>query len=509
MHSQLPSRTLFAAVLIACAPFLAEAQTLEVGLVPSVHNGYHISCFGGRDGAIDATISGGTAPYNLNWSNGASTEDITDLASGYYRLKISDANNVEAEAEVTLVEPTALRIGVVPFQYPSGHNISCPDCFNGSIDVTVTEGVAPYTYDWGDEVYTPDRTGLGAMNYAVDVIDANGCAAKSEPVFLTQPDRDDWRKDGNANTDPNIHYFGTSDEKDVVFKSNGVERLRLTSGGQVKLLGLGGAGVLGIDAEGVVGPVPGIGLNPIDPPPCAQDVFPFWRTGGNELTTCDPSRAVLGSLDARHVNFITNNDVRMRLTSSGQLQVGGDLEEWPETDAAGRVNILQGNGNWLTLKTQGATPGAPSSFWGLHNPPEQDRLMFYHHPVSGDALFDVLTLHDNGKVSIGDVNVDTGDYDYGLYVHNGILTEKVKVALKTSADWSDDVFRKDYVLMPLEDVRKHIAEHGHLPGVLSANEMVERGLDVVATDAMLLRKIEELTLHIIAQEARIKELEKH
>ncbi|MBK8498218.1 MAG: hypothetical protein IPL52_05245 [Flavobacteriales bacterium] len=85
----------------------------------------------------------------------------------------------------------------------------------------------------------------------------------------------------------------------------------------------------------------------------------------------------------------------------------------------------------------------------------------------------------------------------GQYVHNGMLTEKVKVAVKTESDWSDDVFAKGYRLMPLADVSKHIARHGHLPGVPSAKEMVKEGLDVAATDAMLLRKIEEITLHMI------------
>ncbi|MBL0128692.1 MAG: hypothetical protein IPP83_14815 [Flavobacteriales bacterium] len=367
------------------------------------------------------------------------------------------------------------------------------------------------------------------MNYAVSVTDANECSARSEPIFLTQPERSDWTMEGNANTTPGTHFFGTTDAKDVVFKSNGVERLRLTSSGQMKILGLGGTGVLGIDADGVVGPVPGIGLNPINPLPCAQDIFPFWRTGGNELTTCDPSRAVIGSLDARHVNFITNNDVRMRLTSSGQLQVGGDLEEWPETDAAGRVNILQGNGNWLVLKTQGATPSTPSSYWGLHNPPEQDRLMFYFHPVQGEPLYDVLTLREDGnvgigtsaastagmrlnvvggvqtdKLAIGDVTAPSG---YRLYVQDGILTEKVKVSLSSTSDWSDHVFAHGYGLMPLTEVADYIDANGHLPGVPSAECMVEQGLDVVKTDAMLLQKIEELTLHLIDMESRLRDLE--
>lgn len=533
-----------------CIVGRAAGQGPTVTLVPSDYNGYNISCFGMKDGAITATITGGVAPYTYQWTNGATEPNLANVAAGYYKLVVQDANSNYGSAEITLTEPTALKVSAVPFKYPSGFHISCFECFNGSIDVAVAHGVAPYSYDWGDEVYTQDRTALGALDYQVKVTDANMCSEQSELITLKQPVPKDWTMEGNANTDANTDFFGTTDAQDVVFKSNGQELVRLTSGGQVKLPGIGSTGVLGIDAGGVLGPVPGLGNGPgNNAVPCAQDVFPFWRTGGNELTTCDPTRAVLGSLDARHVNFITNNDVRMRLTAGGQMQIGGDLEEWPETDAAGRVNILQGNGNWLTLKTQGATPGSPSAYWGLHNPPEQDRLTFYHQPVSGNAIWNMLSLHSDGRLSshelstfpngtigmgtttasaagmrvnvlgglhadklvLGDVTAPAG---YSLCVKNGIISEKMKVAASASLQWSDFVFDEGYALMSLPDVKKYVKENKHLPGVASQLDIRSQGNDLHSTDAALLMKIEELYLHIFAlnevvesMKTRIQELE--
>lgn len=113
-----------------------------------------------------------------------------------------------------------------------------------------------------------------------------------------------------------------------------------------------------------------------------------------------------------------------------------------------------------------------------------------------------------GKVSIGDVSINTPNYDYLLYVGGGILTERVKAALKTSSEWSDHVFKADYRLMPLKEVAAFIAENGHLPNAPSADCMVEEGLDVVKTNAMLLEKIEELTLHSIVLNERLERAER-
>lgn len=176
------------AALLAFGAREAAAQ-ITVTLTPSNHNGYNITCFGKKNRAIDATVTGGTAPYSYSWSNGSNVEDIANLAVGYYKLVVTDSLNEVAEAEITLTEPTALRLGAAPFTYPNGLNLSCHECYNGSIDVTVTDGVAPYTYAWDDNATTADRSGLGALTYTLIVTDANGCQVNSQRITLTQPER--------------------------------------------------------------------------------------------------------------------------------------------------------------------------------------------------------------------------------------------------------------------------------------------------------------------------------
>jgi hypothetical protein len=107
---------------------------------------------------------------------------------------------------------------------------------------------------------------------------------------------------------------------------------------------------------------------------------------------------------------------------------------------------------------------------------------------------DRLLVNGSGQVKIGNVNTPAG---YKLYVETGILTEKVKVAVKTSSDWADYVFDENYRLMPLHLVEQFIGQNKHLPGIASAEEMVKEGNDLAQTDAKLLAKIEELTLYVI------------
>lgn len=95
---------------------------------------------------------------------------------------------------------------------------------------------------------------------------------------------------------------------------------------------------------------------------------------------------------------------------------------------------------------------------------------------------------------------------YRLIVEGGIITEKIKVAVKGSADWADYVFEPSYKLMSLDKVESFVKENKHLPNVPSADEMAKNGLDVSQTSAKLMEKIEELTLYMIEMNKEIKAL---
>src|SRR5690606_37372247 len=149
--------------------------------------GFNVSCNGESDGAIDLYVQGGCLPYTYLWSTGATTEDLSGLPAGTYDVTVSDANGTTVSGSITLTEPDALTLSGQPLEYQGGNNISCNGEEDGSIDLTVTGGCAPYTFNWSNGETTEDISNLGAGTYTATVTDQNGCE-ETISFTLTQPD---------------------------------------------------------------------------------------------------------------------------------------------------------------------------------------------------------------------------------------------------------------------------------------------------------------------------------
>ncbi len=136
-------------------------------------------------------------------------------------------------------------------------------------------------------------------------------------------------------------------------------------------------------------------------------------------------------------------------------------------------------------------------------------------PGGYDNLFEISS-HSGGDLWINvEKTLIGGFFDFGscsdcadfkLFVRKGIRTERVKVDV-ASGVWADYVFDQDYDLKPLSEVEAYIETNKHLPGVPSSEEMEQQGLDVAKSDALLLQKIEELTLYMIKMEKKLEEQE--
>ena len=142
----------------------------------------NVACFGGQTGAINATPSGGTTPYQFNWSNGSTTEDITGLSSGTYSLTVTDANACSITLSRSLTQPTGIAATA------SFTNVSCNGGTNGRIDVDPSGGISPYTYSWNTGATTQAISGLSSNTYVVTITDANGCSFNyAVPIIQPRP----------------------------------------------------------------------------------------------------------------------------------------------------------------------------------------------------------------------------------------------------------------------------------------------------------------------------------
>ena len=209
---------------------------------------------------------------------------------------------------------------------------------------------------------------------------------------------------------------------------------------------------------------------------------------------------------------------RARVSQNNSIVLGANANVGIGNSApSAKLHITTGSANASGLRLENLTSSSPAS--------TTNQTKFLTVDATGNVILgsvnssgreaanlwqqtgDLVQNSTSGGVIIGQ-NITKTPAGYKLYVEQGIITEKVKVAVKSSSDWSDYVFAPGYKLPTLAEVEQHIQQTGHLPGVPSATEMVERGNDLQKTDAKLLEKIEELTWYSIEQQKRIDKLER-
>nr|MBK9650570.1 SprB repeat-containing protein [Bacteroidota bacterium] len=511
-----------------------HAQSPTVTLTPSQHNGYNITCFGKTDGSIIANVTGGMPPYTYEWTNDQTTQNINNLAAGYYSVRVTDAAMQVVIADITLIEPEMLELQSVVFTYPNGKNISLYNGYDGSITVTTSGGVAAYSFLWSDGNTNKNRTTLGASSYMVTVTDGNGCTLNSDRFVLSQPDRSDWTMTGNANTNPTTQFIGTTDNKDLIFKTNNTERLQITSDGKLKIKNLErnnpGLDLLFVNANGEV---------EVAPKNCNQALNMPWFLGGNYFGANSTStERQIGTCTNHEFTFITNALERARFTSNGNLGIGTSL---PQSKVAvngnlsigdsyaginapangliveGKVGIGTSTVNALAmLQLKGNTPnfyitdnGAASTsinlqnndgYWHISGPRSNETgkplSIFWNDNTNYTRIFSIL---NDGTVAIGvdpsAITLQNGTTPYKLIVNGKLGANEIWTSL--GAPWPDYVFEPTHKYLSIDELQNYVSNQKHLPGMPTANDIATNGkLNVTQTIIQQQEKLEEAYLYI-------------
>lgn len=143
-----------------------------------------VSCPGGADGTATATMTPASTTVTYNWydAGGQTTATATGLTAGTYHCQVSTASGCIDTAEVVVTEIPGMIATIA-----SQSDVTCNSASNGAMDITVTQGTAPYSYFWdhSSSVYNT-ATDLPAGVQTVIVTDALGCIV-SVSGTLTEP----------------------------------------------------------------------------------------------------------------------------------------------------------------------------------------------------------------------------------------------------------------------------------------------------------------------------------
>ena len=219
--------------------------------------------------------------------------------------------------------------------------------------------------------------------------------------------------------------------------------------------------------------------------------FAQWAVNGTHIYNTNSGNVGIGISAPAYVLDVQQTGVEPKISITNK--VGGT------GGAAFRMYDAGSGTDWRFKAAATGTYKIRDNFSG------QDVLTF--EKGSGTAL--AIYVKANGYVGIGTSTPSTKLCVAGPMKVNGkINCSEVEVQVATGF-WPDYVFSPNFKLMPLQDVENYVSLNNHLPGVPSANEMVQNGNNLAAMDAVLLQKIEELTLYMIdlkKENAQLKQL---
>ena len=286
--------------------------------ISTIENVTNISCFGSGDGSVSLNISGGSAPYTEDWG-GVNT---SNLGVGTYNYTITDNNGCVFSDSIAITEPSQLQTSAIVL------NASCNNLNDGSIDLTVSGGTAPYTYFWTDGLgfnsSSEDLNNIPSGIYACNIFDANGC---NTMVYLNVTEPDELT---STFTSSDVSCYGGDDGSATVIFSGGTQDYILSWGGFNYPLS-GGLNVF---------------TTPLGVP---AGIYPFTVTDANGCT--DSDTIIISQPDSLNVNSSTT-DVLCNGNFDGTaiLSITGGVS--PYIEDWGNFNPLNlGAGNYTYVVT--------------------------------------------------------------------------------------------------------------------------------------------------------------
>ena len=144
-----------------------------------------VACLGGKDGSILASVTGGTQPYRYAWKNAdlqlSNTSNlVSGLPAGIYSLAVNDNNNCVADNNIQITAPQFLLESSI-----TKTDINCHNGADGTAQVNVSGGTAPYLISWSNGASGAAATNLTAGTYTITIVDSKNCSTINKAVIVS------------------------------------------------------------------------------------------------------------------------------------------------------------------------------------------------------------------------------------------------------------------------------------------------------------------------------------
>ncbi|MGE5354869.1 MAG: T9SS type A sorting domain-containing protein [Deltaproteobacteria bacterium] len=156
----------------------------EVNMQLNVTTLKHTQCKGISSGEIEVEVNNGTGPYLYQWSNLMNTKKISGLSPGFYSVTVTGADGCKVVSDLIEIKALAsFTVGINQMIEPS-----CYGYGNGTLELKVSGGKAPYKFFWNNGANDSKITGIKAGIYYCTITDADNCSQIEGPIKLNQPD---------------------------------------------------------------------------------------------------------------------------------------------------------------------------------------------------------------------------------------------------------------------------------------------------------------------------------
>lgn len=207
----------------------------------------------------------------------------------------------------------------------------------------------------------------------------------------------------------------------------------------------------------------------------------IWIQNGNNVTVDNTKKVGIGTTTPAEAL-----DLKGNMLCSGNIK--GGRTDWQSFGIY--ANSSETDGSYILLGNNSTQAGSIK----LYSTGTSGRIEFHNQNMQ------VMSIRADNNVYFGNPDEATN-----IFVNGEITSSLVRV---NAQSWWDCVFEDNYQLMPLADVEAYIQKNRHLPDLPSEAEIKASGIDVAQMNALLLKKIEELTLYVIELEKVVKEISK-